>query len=193
MRWIVITTAAILVGTGIYVGSAIASLNGLVHAARSGDGAELLARTDLPRLKHSLVDQIVVAYLRRIGQDRPVKPLEQMLANTYGASIADALVGKLLTEQNLTNLLNKGAIVDAGVANIPRLAQMDTSKIVELWTRISLVKPVEFAARLADNEDSGSISLHFEGDGWKLSGIQLPMAALQMLAQALPESKARSK
>jgi hypothetical protein len=193
MRWVLGILLAISVAAGAYVWSAVASLSGLVEAARAADGAELLARTDIPRLRHSLADQIIAAYLRRTGQDRPVKPLEQMLANTYGSAIADALVGKLLTEENLTNLLSKGAIADAGDANMPRLGQIDTSKIAEIWSRISLVKPVEFAVRLGVNEGSGAISLHFEGDGWKLSGVQLPEAAVQALAQTLPENIGRKR
>jgi len=169
------------------------SLNGLVLAARAGNGAEVLARTDLPRLRHSLVDQIVAAYLRRMGQDRPVKPLERMVANTYGASIADALVGKMLTEEKLTNMLKNGAVGvgDSETANMQRLSEVDTSKIFEIMSRLSLVKPVEFLIRLGDSESSGGISLHFEGNGWKLSGVQLPATAVQALAQSLAENKGR--
>ena len=104
MRWFFGTLVTLLVLTGVYAGSAVVSLNGLVEAARAGNGVEILARTDVPRLKHSLVDQIVAGYLIRTGQDRPIKPLERMLANTYGASIADALVAKMLTSENLTNM-----------------------------------------------------------------------------------------
>jgi hypothetical protein len=193
MRWVLGVVIAIAVAAGAYVWSAVASLDGLVEAARAADGAALLARTNVSRLRHSLADQIVAAYLRRTGQDRPIRPLEQMLANTYGSAIADALVGKLLTEENLTNMLSKGAIADAGNANMPRLGQLDTSKIAEIWSRISLVKPVEFAVRLGGNEGSGAISLHFEGDGWKLSGVQLPEAAVQALAQTLPENIGRKR
>jgi Protein of unknown function (DUF2939) len=195
MRWVMGAVVAVLVATGGYMGSAVAALNGLVQAARAGDGAEVLARTDLPRLRHSLVDQIVAAYLKRIGQDRPVKPLERMVANTYGVSIADAMVGKLLTEQNLTNMLRNGTF-DAGgaeTANMQRLSELDTSKIFETISRLSIIKPVEFLIRLGDNENSAGVSIHFEGNGWKLSGIQLPATAVQALAQVLSENKDRKK
>jgi hypothetical protein len=193
MRWVLGAVLAILVAIGIYVGSAVMSLNSLVLAARAGNGGEVLARTDLPRLRHSLVDQIVAAYLRRMGQDRPVKPLERMVANTYGASIADALVGKMLTEEKLTNMLKNGAVgvSDSETANMQRLSEVDTSKIFEIMSRLSLVKPVEFLIRLGDSESSGGISLHFEGNGWKLSGVQLPATAVQALAQSLAENKGR--
>jgi len=193
MRWLLGTVVALFVLAGVYAGSAVVSLNALVEAARAGNGAEILARTDQPRLRHSLVDQIVTAYLIQTGQNRPIKPWERMVANTYGASIADALVSKMLTAENLTGILSKGtlAIVPGGDAHMPSLGELDTSKLSGILHRISPVKPVEFSIRLGDSESSGAISLHFEGDAWKLSGMQLPAPALKALAQSLPDNRGR--
>jgi len=193
MRWLLGTVVALFVLDGVYAGSAVVSLNALVEAARAGNGAEILARTDQQRLRHSLVDQIVTAYLIQTGQNRPIKPWERMVANTYGASIADALVSKMLTAENLTCILSKGtlAIVSGGDANMPSLGELDTSKLSGILRRISPVKPVEFSIRLGDSESSGAISLHFEGDAWKLSGMQLPAPALKALAQSLPDNRGR--
>ncbi|WP_247473570.1 hypothetical protein [Bradyrhizobium sp. 30] len=138
-----------------------------------------------------MVDQIVGAYLKQIGRERPVKPLERLAANTYGASIADAMIGKILTPENLTDVLNKGAIRVGGVdANMLSLTEIDTSKVLETLRRISPTKPVEFQIRLGQNDKDGGVSLHFEGNGWRLSGIQLPNAAVQALARSLMKSKA---
>jgi hypothetical protein len=128
-----------------------------------------------------------------MGRDRPVKPLERMLANTYGASVADALIAKLLTEENLTRILREGAIGSegGGVANMQRLSEIDTSSVLGVLGRISFVKPVELLVRLGDTENAGGVSIHFEGEGWKLSGIQLPTTAVQALAQSLIDSKDR--
>jgi hypothetical protein len=190
MRWFIGILTALLVAVAIYIGSAVVSIKGLVNAAQAGDGAAVLARTDTARLRRSLVDQIVSAYLTQLGQNRPVKPLERLAASTYGASIADALIAKMLTEENLTAILNKGEI-NAGGANVTinRLTELDTSRIFELLKRISPIKPVEFAIRFGDTSSEGAISLHFEGDGWKLSGIQLPTAAVQMLANNLANTR----
>jgi hypothetical protein len=187
MRWFVGIVVALLIGTAIYLASAIVSLHGLIEAARAGDGAGVLARTDTARLRRSLVDQIVSAYLARLGRDRPVKTLERLAANTYGASIADAMIAQMLTEESLTNILNTGAIRSSGntVANIPRLIDIDTSSVIETLRRISPVKPVEFFVRLGPQDSAGGISLHFEGNGWKLSGIELPSTAVEALAQNL--------
>lgn len=194
MRWFLGILLAILVGVGIYVGSALVSLSGLVEAARAGDGGGVLARTDMERLRRSLVDQIVSAYLKQLGRDHPVKPLERMLANTYGASVADAMIAKLLTEENLTGILNKGVISAGGsaIANMQGLSEIDTSRVFEMLKRISPVKPVEFLVLLGEDESAGGVSIHFEGNGWKLSGIQLPNAAVQVLAQSLVKSKGKN-
>ena len=191
MRWFLSSIVAVVVAIGIYVGSAIVSLNGLVAAAKAGNGTEILARTDVPRLKRSLVDQIVSAYLIRTGQTRPIKPIERVLASTYGASIADALISKMLTAENLTNILQNGSLGADGDNQIVALGDIDTSKVFESLGRLSLVKPVELLVRLGDEQGAGAISLHFEGNGWKLSGLNLPAAAVQELAMGLPETKPR--
>jgi hypothetical protein len=71
------------------------------------------------------------------------------------------------------------------------LGEINTSNVLGLLNRISPIKPVEFLVRLGDTENAGAVSIHFEGNGWKLSGIQLPTAALQVLAQSLIDSKGR--
>src|ERR1700694_1880529 len=123
MRWLYGVLATLLVLMVLYAGSAFASLKGLVEAVRASNAEEVLTRTDLARVKRSLVDQIVGAYLLRTGEKRPLKSVEKILANTYGASIADALVGKLLTKGNLTELLRNGEVkgdIAAGL-ELPRL------------------------------------------------------------------------
>ena len=189
MRWFLSSIVAVVVAIGIYVGSAIISLNGLVAAAKAGNGTEILARTDVPRLKRSLVDQIVTAYLIRTGQNRPIKPIERLLANTYGATVADALVAKMLTAENLTNILKNGSLGADGDSQLIALAGIDPSKVLESLGRLSLVKPVELSIRLGDEEGAGAISLHFEGNGWKLSGLNLPTRAAEELAMGLQETK----
>ena len=188
MRWTMAISVALLLTLGAYAGSAAVSLHGLVRAAQSGDAAAVMSRTNLPRLKRSLVDQIVAAYLNRIGQKRAVKPLERLAANTYGASIADVMVGKLLTQERLTELLNSGKVsLDASyLGEMGQLSRVAPSKLLETAKRIRLVNPVEFSLQLGSGQDAGGISLHFEGDGWKLSGIRLPSAVLDALSRHLP-------
>jgi DUF2939 family protein len=193
MRWFIGTFVALLVAVAVYVGSAVVSLDGLVKAARAGDGAGVIARTETARLRRSLVDQIVASYLRQLAQDHPVKPLERMAANTYGASVADAMIAKMLTQENLTAILNKGAIGSSTpIANMQHLTEIDTSQVLKTLKRMSPTKPVEILICFGENESAGGVSLHFEGNGWKLSGIQLPAAIAQVLAQDLVNSRGRN-
>jgi hypothetical protein len=99
----------------------------------------------------------------------------------------------MLTEDNLTAILNKGVISMGGsaIATMASFSEIDTSKVLETLSRISLVKPVELFVRLGDNERAGGVSIHFEGSGWKLSGIQLTDEALQALARELVNSRGR--
>ncbi len=187
MRWLGGTVLVLLVSLVMYVGSAVWSVKGLVEAAQSGNGPAIIARTDLPRLKRSLVDQIVRAYLERLGAKRPLSLMERVLANTFGTSIADALVGTLLTEETLTKILREG-VVKEGVpdAQMPALSGVDFSSTFKILRRLSPVKIVEFEIALGNDASSGAVSLHFEGNGWKLSGFNLPAKAVRALAETLP-------
>ncbi|MBR1199472.1 DUF2939 domain-containing protein [Bradyrhizobium sp. AUGA SZCCT0158] len=191
MRWFLGTAVAVAMAIVLYIGSAVVSLHGLVEAARAGDGDTVLMRTDTARLRRSLVDQIVSAYLKQLGRDRPVKPLERVAANTYGASVADAMIAKLLTAENLTAILAKGTVSSAGATvSIPRLTEIKTSNLFETLGRLRPITPVEFLIWL-DRPAGTGVNVHFEGDGWKLSGIQLPTAVVQTLAQELVSAKGR--
>src|ERR1700730_6672554 len=110
MRWFLGTIAALLVAIAIYLGLAASSLATLASAARAGDVAGILEKTDVKALSRSLTNQIVNAYLDRIGATRKVGTMEKMLINTYGATIADAMAAKMLTADNLTQILRSGKI-----------------------------------------------------------------------------------
>jgi hypothetical protein len=193
MRWLLGTLAALIVALGIYFGSAATSLSSLAAAARAGDGAKVLELTDVKALNRSLTNQILSAYFERIGATRRVSPAEKMLINTYGASIADAMVAKMLTADRLTQILKTGNLDGAAglpsFAGLPALANLQTGDWLSLLGRINLVQPVLLGIRVsetADSESYAAINLHFEGTGWKLSGIELPKAVVRTLAASLP-------
>ncbi|WP_018643122.1 hypothetical protein [Bradyrhizobium huanghuaihaiense] len=48
------------------------------------------------------------------------------------------------------------------------------------------MKPVEFALRLGEGQNAGSISMHLESTTWKLSGIGLPSKVLANIVDRLP-------
>jgi hypothetical protein len=193
MRWFLGILAAVVIFILIYLGSAASSLASLAAAARAADGAGVLERTNLRALNHSLTDQIVRAYLERVGATRRISPMERMLVNTYGATIADAMVAKMLTADRLTQMLKTGNLSGAaGVpafAGLPALADLDTGNWLSLLGRLNIIQPVLLGIRVSDSTDPdhyAAINLHYEGFDWKLAGIELPKAIVRDLAASLP-------
>jgi hypothetical protein len=190
MRWFIGIVIAVAVLITLYLGSAVFSILQLVEAARAGDGAAVIAQTDIKALNHSLTDQIVGAYLQRIGATRRISPTERMLVNTFGASIADAMVSKMLTADRLTRILKSGSFDGPEkIPSIAALANLRTDDILGLIRRLNLVKPVLLSIRISESTDPDSyaaISMHYEGVGWKLAGIDLPRAVVRDLASSLP-------
>lgn len=193
MRWFLGTLAALIVAVAIYLGMAAASLATLASAARAGDIAKVLDKTDVKALSRSLTNQIVNAYLDRIGATRKVGSMEKMLINTYGATIADAMAAKMLTAENLTQMLKSGKLERAqglpSFSGLPALGDLQTGNWLSLLGRVNFIQPVLLGIRVSENSDPESyaaINLHFEGAEWKLSGIELPKPVVRTLAASLP-------
>jgi len=145
MRWFLGTIAALIVAVAIYLGLAASSLATLASAARAGDIAKVLEKTDVKAVTRSLTNQIVNAYLDRIGATRKVGAMEKMLINTYGATIADAMAAKMLTADNLTQILKSGK-VDASqglpaFAGLPALGDLHTGNWLSLLGRVNFIQP----------------------------------------------------
>ena len=190
MRWLIGTLVAAVAVIGLYYGSAIHSLSGLVAAVRQGDGAEVVARTDLRRLSHSLSEQIVAAYLDRIGATRRIGPMERMLVGSYGSTVADALVDKMLTPENLTQLLVSGRFADARFAasTLPPLTDLLHTHLLQQLGRTHFINPVKIAIRVskARGAEATEVILHRSSLSWKLAGINLPQSVLRQIAESLP-------
>ncbi|MFL9503110.1 DUF2939 domain-containing protein [Rhodopseudomonas palustris] len=193
MRWLFGGLAALIILVIVYVGSAVASLGNLADAVRSGDGAGVIARTDVKSLTQSLADQIFAAYLERIGQTREIRPSEHMLVRAAGLGIADAMIAKMLTPDHLTQLLKTGKLDGVQdlppIAGLPQLGTIETKNVLATLGRFRFVEPVEFAVRISDTTDADSYSeirLHFAGSGWQLAGLVLPGNMVRELAATLP-------
>lgn len=98
------------------------------------------------------------------------------------------MISKMLTAENLTKLLQQGELTTNGDNRIIALTALDTSQLFGTLGRLSIVKLVEFSVRIGGEEAAGAINLHFEGDGWKLSGLTLPATAVEKLALSLSET-----
>jgi hypothetical protein len=191
MRNLLLAAAAIILVVLTYIGSIAVSVHGLVEAARAGNVGEIAARTDFARLRGSVTGQILDAYLEKNGRDQ--KPLNRMLINTYGASVVDALIAKFLTPQNLTTLLQSGAVTDTSRGTTwqaPSITTIDGSRVVDLIGRLRpiQIKEIEIRTSTTDTPETyAAISLHLDGTTWKLSGARLPKPLVEKLAASLPK------
>lgn len=193
MRWFLGIVIAVAVTVLVYYGSALYSLSRLTTAVRDGDGAAIVAYTNLPRLSQSLSEQIVNAYLERIGATRHVGAMERALIGGYGASVADALVSKLLTPENLTELLKAGRLAETktspALTGLPSLTDLRNISLLTQLGRAHYINPVKLSiwvSESADPEHATAVVLHRSSLSWKLAGINLPRKVLRDIAASLP-------
>ena len=193
MRWLVATLVVVCVAIAVWLGSAITTVGRIAQAVQAGDGAAVLARTDVPAVRRSLTAQIVRAYLERAGETRKVSQIERMVANTYGATVTDALVAKFVTAENLTRLLKNGRFDGAdnvpAISGFPTIGQLKTGDLLEMIGRIGFIQPVLLSVRIsqtAQPELAAAIVLHLDGSGWRLAGFDLPKAVVRQLAASIP-------
>lgn len=184
MRWLFRLLLLLIVLTAVYLGTAVASLKGLVDDTRSGNAAAIMSRVDLPRLRTSLAEQIVRAHFSRIEQTRPLKTIERIAAPT----IVDALLAKLLTPDNIMKVLQSGALPadgnNAPTIMLPSLNSAGLENTGRLLMRLRPKSPAQLQVLLDDSGET-AIRMHYEGTHWKLSGLDLPPAALEKLVAVI--------
>lgn len=188
---IVVVIAAVVIA---YVGSAIWSVSALLLAVRAGDAAEIVRQTDIPRLRSTLVIQIVDAYVERIGAKRQ---LERMAVAAYGPTVADTLVGKIL-DDGLTRLLREGVVQDPNKPSVrvslAPLGALSPGDLAGLAARIRPSKLLEFELRISPSDDPRLFSaarFRLEGVRWKLSGLTLPPAIAADIAAMIVDAGKR--
>lgn len=190
--------AVVLALVAAVVGSAIWSVSSLLIAVRAGNTAEIVRQTDIPRLRNSLVAQVVEAYLDRIGSARQV---QRLAVAAYGPSIADALIGKLLDE-GLTRLLREGVVQDPAKPSAQMPAQVSLApfgalapgEVINLASRIRPFKLLEFDLRISPSDDPRiytAARFRLEGVRWKLAGLIIPRAIAADIAAMIVEPARR--
>ena len=190
MRRTISAVAVVVAVAVLYLGSAIWSVSLLLEAVRAGDGPAIVSHTDLPRLRASLLNQVIDAYLAVIGAKRP---LAQLAASAYGPTIADPLIEKILND-GLTRLLQQGIVLDpvksTARAAMPALGSLNPGELLSLVSRIEPTKLLEFRLRITGSKDPliyTAAQFRLEGPTWKLSGLRLPPAMATDLAVMIVE------
>lgn len=185
-----IALSALLTLALIYVVSAAVGLAALGSAARSGDVDAILARVDLPSVRRSVALQIVSAYLAQTGSSNAPSKRAELLARTIGPAVADAMLAKVITPENVAVLLQSGRI--SGTADhpeiaVPGLPSISAENLIAGLRRIRPVQFNEFAVKLGERDQRAyGIRMRLDGSSWKMSAVDLPATLAAEIASRLP-------
>lgn len=202
-KLIALLLVALLAVGGWYMLSPPLALKGLRDAAAAHDADTVLAYVDLPALRASLKEQVKERMAEEAGRKSGLEALGMQL----GASFADPLIDALLTEDNITQMIEQrtlagsalaasagaaGAAQDMGVgversgddgnsvtgrSNTDAAALPTDADQAEIDFEIERVSFDEFRVYAQDRPEQGTLIFTRHGLGWKLSGMKLPEGA----------------
>jgi hypothetical protein len=187
MRKTILTIAVLALAWIAYLAWPAYDLAQFVRAIERGDAAIAARYLNLGRVRTSLVEQVAEAYLQRTGARSG--PLVQGAV----ASIADPVVGKLISPQALTELLRLGwpravlpdppsdavGISLAGLGNAWQLFAAADYGIA----RYEVAVPVS-----APPEQAFVLQFRLAQWRWQLAAVRLPATIRQLLAEEIIKS-----
>jgi hypothetical protein len=188
MRTTITTLVTIMIAWACYVAWPIEDLFILVRAFDQHDVGTVLGHLDLGRIRASLTNQIVAAYVRRTGVQ--ITPRVRQLA-ALGFSVADPIVNRLVSPEALSELLSEGwPITVVAAPPPPGTLGINERTLGTMWqvfgtaeygfARFEASAPVELPA-------SHRFRLTFQllQWRWRLVGITLPEQIQDVLADEL--------
>jgi Protein of unknown function (DUF2939) len=159
----------------------------LARAVERGDVEEVTRRVNFSRVRMSLAQQIVEAYLQRTGA-RP-NPLVQGAA----ASIADPIVAKVISPEALAELLRVGWPKTV-LANQPREAVgISVPALGNVWDLFAAsdygIVRYEVTVPVSSPPDRGfRLQLRLAQWRWRLTAVRLPEPIRLLLADEIIKS-----
>src|SRR6516164_127318 len=163
-------------------------LRGLAAAVQAGDVTAINEEVDYPRLRRSLTEQIIGAYLRLTGRASQLGALGP-LAMAVGASIVDPWVSQIVNPENLAQLLRGSTVsselgpVSFRFGNLPSTLNIawDAWLSSEYWfNRLSIWLPPG-----ASQADQFRLRMQLLQWHWKVTGIDLPEKLRDQIAGEL--------
>ena len=164
-------------------------LRALAAALQAHNAAALSEQVDFPRLRSSLAQQIIFAYLRVTGRESKLGAFAP-IASTVGASIVDPLVSQIINPENLIELLRGGTIeseLGATSFNIGIFPHFSLSDAWDVWLgseyglgRVSIGLPAN-----AEAVEQFRLRMQLLQWRWKITGLDLPQKLRDQLAREL--------
>ena len=173
-----------------YAVSPFVSVYRLVGAVADRDVAALSARVDFRALRGSLSVQIARTYLRITGKLSEPGSLRDQLAVAVTASIADEIIGNLVSPQGLLEFLRTGGPSVVELAGLPMPGGLTADALGNVW-RVYLNSELGIARFFLDvpvdkpRQESFRLQFCLRDWTWKLCGMELPELLQVRLAQEL--------
>lgn len=183
MRKVIVLSLALLI---LYVGSAMFAVYSLARAVESGDGQAILAQSDQVAIRRSIVLQVIEVY----DESKPTAR-NRILAQTVGATVADAMIEKFMTAENIAGLLQQGRV--AATEETPEisinLSRLAPSNLFDLMSRFRISGLARFGLRLSPKkaeEGYTELIMGFSPFRWQVVGLRLPKDVVRQLAAKFP-------
>lgn len=186
MRWLYSLLVAICLFCGWQIATAASAIYSLAAAVELRDADAILRGSDIPSIRRSITQQIVGAYLAGTPAGKKPSPHERLLTTTYGSSVIDAYVSRLLAQENLIRFLHDGTIAPPpGADDRVILPSVNFDNAVGSISRIRLHSPLKFSLRVSpENAERVAIVMRSTGIKWKLAGVELPLSTVRAISDS---------
>jgi hypothetical protein len=186
MRKVVAAVCALVALIAAYEVWPLYGLHRISNAVVRRDGADLLARVDVPSLKRSLGEQIARAYLRQTGKDKGLNDLQVTLAVRLATAMADARISEMVRAEDLIRLLGESGTGSFGAAGVA-LPRLEAPNLDSLFRFIAQSERAgrDFSTLVPLGADAATgyrLHLQLQGLTWKLTAIDLPEAVTTRIA-----------
>jgi hypothetical protein len=185
MRWAFWSTIAFCIFLGIYIASPLLALQRIASAVERRDAIALAERIDLPSLRRSFRNQIVVTYLKLTGRHLPLGAISRRFA----VSVADPVVARLITIRALLDLLGKGEAGKRASIPLERAPFTPTSlqSLWRLWFNSDYLGRDFYVYLPPHGSRADQFQIHLRPVRWRwtIVGIELPEELKERLAREL--------
>jgi hypothetical protein len=191
LRRLLVLLTLVVVGGVLFFTLPLVGLSRFAGAVKSNNAVALENRVDFNRLGRSLAPQIVWTYLEKTGRVKVLGRTVSSLVAGASASLADPIIGELLTPEALLSLLN-GAQVNIGNLRIQSaLVPLPKGDMGSLWRVFQNAEygigkiNVSLPPSASQTADQYRIHLELLQWNWKLVAMDLPQNVRDQLADEL--------
>lgn len=194
MRWFVRSVVAIVALWVAFAVSPYLALYDLVRAVERNDTALVAERVNLRALRVALAKELLEGYLQETDADGQITPAERQIGGAIVATLADPLLGEMVTPEGLIGLLrqdirsagtNDQPAQSFGVASWSDLFALVGRSQARGFRNVYVVVPPKAPA-----DQRYRIQLRLSRLSWKVVNIELPVELRRRLARRIAAAAA---